>query len=201
MYTQITKNEGIAATIIGEGRIAAFPTGTSYGLAADALQGFALQRLRQLKNRPTAKTFTIMLTVSLWDKYLLLTNDERKLLNQYKDQPLTLLVKPKPSLEHLAKNGFVGLRVIDHPLMKALAEAARVPLTATSANQADQKPCHSVDCIVKTFPGRIDETTYDLSLGCILDGGTLSENPSTTIAKLEKDKIKIVRQGALIFPL
>lgn len=182
-----------------EGRLVAFPTGTAYGLAADAQQGFALQRLRNLKHRPTKKSFTVFLKETLWDNFFELTPEEKKLLQANQNQPLTLLVRPKPSLEHLAQENRIGLRVIDHPLMQSLADEFSGPLTATSANKSGEEPCYSPDAIEKTFPWLIDQhNTYDLSLAAIIDAGELPPNPPTTIARLDGEKVTIIRQGSLL---
>jgi L-threonylcarbamoyladenylate synthase len=209
-YAKRTTNISDAVKILRDGRVVAFPTGTSYGLAVDALQGFALQRLRNLKGRPSDKAFTIFLKNDLWDKFLRLTSQEIKLLKEMKGKPLTLLVKPAESLAHLAQERRVGLRVIDHPLMKQLADAVDVPLTATSANIAGHASCFDIKCIEKSFPGKLDpsdrrygdivaagDTTYDLSLGVILDGGLLRHSEPTTIAQIKKGAVNIVRQGAM----
>lgn len=187
-----------AVELLREGRLVAFPTGTAYGLAADTLQGFALQRLRNLKARPTAKSFTVFLKEELWDDYFALTTEERQLLQSNRHQPLTLLVHPKSSLQHLVKDDRVGLRVIDHPLMQSLADEFGGPLTATSANKSGQPPCYSPDEIEKAFPYLIDEhNTYDLSLAAILDAGALPANPPTTVVALDSTNITIYRQGKL----
>jgi L-threonylcarbamoyladenylate synthase len=210
MYIIITKDVNKAAEIIKEGRVVAVPTGTSYGLAADCLQGFALQRLRNLKQRPAEKSFTVFMDSSLWDAFLKLTDRERLLLERLAGRPLTLLVKPHEGLAHLAQDNRVGVRAIDHPLMGALATAAQVPLTATSANLSGQLPCQTPTCVRETFPGllpddRLNEakpegasgTTYDLSLGAILDGGRLSPSEPTTIAAITGRTVSIIRPGAL----
>lgn len=176
----------------------AFPTGTSYGLAVDPRQGFALERLRLLKNRPEEKTFTLFMPATLWNQYLNLTSPERDLLARTENQPLTLLVRPQDSLTHLAKDGRVGLRVIDHPMMYELAQAFNGPLTATSANKSGEAPCYSSESIIKLFSGMLDETTYDLSLGYILDGGNLPPRSPSTIAKIVDDKVEIIRKGGLL---
>ncbi len=197
VYSTITKDMPEAVRIISEGRVVAFPTGTSYGLAVDALQGHALQRLRNLKKRPREKTFTIFLRQDLWEQHLNLTPEELAFLDRHANSALTLLVHPKESLQHLAQDGVVGLRLIDHPLMAQLAEAADVPLTATSANLSGEEPCYTTACILEKFPGKIDETTYDLSLGCILDGGELPQKKPTTIARIIDGQVKIIREGTL----
>ena len=208
MYTAVIRDISEATRFIHEGRIVAFPTGTSYGLAADVLQGNALQRLRNLKKRPEEKSFTVFMSENIWQEHLNLTNAEQEFLNGNKNRPITLLVKPNQSLKHLAQDGRhtgeprpigagrIGLRVIDHPLMQKLADEANTPLTATSANIAGEKPCRDLKCILTSFPGKIDETTYDLSLAAILDDGTLPKSKPSTIIKLYKGKPNIIRPGA-----
>lgn len=199
MRVEITKDIRRAVDVIRQGRVVALPTGTAYGLAVDALQGHALQRLRILKHRLSEKTFTVFLLENLWDQFFEISDVEQALLEKHRHQPLTLLLRAKEPIAHLAQNGLVGLRIIDHPLMQQLADAVNVPLTATSANIFDHLPCNSPVAIQAEFPQLIDERSlaYDLSLGCILDGGELPPNPPTTIAKLENDEIKIIRQGTL----
>lgn len=192
-YAESTQDIKSAIRAIKQGRVVAFPTNTTYGLAVDALQGHALQRLRNLKQRPDKKTFSVFLNSSLYEKYFYLTEDEKKFLEE-KNQIFTLLVKPKPTLAHLAQDGLVGLRVIDHPLMQKLADAATVPLTATSANISGRAPCYTPACIRAHFPGKLDESTYDLSLALILDGGQLPQRLPSTIAKLVDGKIQPLKR-------
>lgn len=211
MYAPITSDIQAAIATIKSGRVVAFPTGTSYGLAADALQGHALQRLRNLKMRPQEKTFTVFMQPALWHTYLNLTSEETDFLQAHDNQAITLLVEPRQPLMHLQQQGRLGLRVIDHPIMQALAESLNVPLTATSANVSGQSACHDMVCLAKSFPGKLTNelltvhedheprgsagTTYDLSLGCILDGGTLPPSKPSTIVKLEGHHPIIVRPG------
>ncbi len=197
MYAIVTKDVEIASRIIREGRVVAFPTGTSYGLAANALAGHALQRVRNLKKRPQEKPLSIFMPETLWETYLELSPKERIFLQQHAGAALTLLVRPKASLAHLAHEGRVGLRVIDHPLMQQLVDATQLPLTATSANIAGEHACYDTACIEAAFPGKQD-TTYDLSLGCILDGGPLVVKGASTIVQITDSEVQIIRQGALV---
>lgn len=210
MYATISPDVKLAATALRQGRAAAVPTGTSYALAVDALQGHALQRLRRLKGRPAEKSFSVFLDESAWDEFLRLTDRERAALRALAGRPLTLLIEPTPDLTHLARDGLVALRVIDHPLMAALAAALPRPLTATSANRSGEPPCFTPACVRAAFSNPLPDdylgedeprgtsgTTYDLSLATILDGGELSKNPPTTIAKINRGTVTIIRQGTL----
>lgn len=208
-YPLLTKDISKAVEMIASGRAVAFPTGTSYGLAVDALQGHALQRLRNLKGRDVEKTFTICLRENLWDTFLDLTDIDKELFKKYTGKAVTVLVSPKSALEHLAHKGRVGLRIADHPVMQQFVNACDVPITATSANISGQPPCYIPECITKSFPGLLDpedtrhgdirragHTTYDLSLGAILDVGQLTTKGASTIIQAGKDgKIEVVRQG------
>lgn len=196
MYATRTTNISIAQKTIAEGRIVAFPTGTSYGLAVNALSGHALQRLRNIKKRPAEKTFSVFMDESLWDTYLDLSQEERELLQRYEHTALTLLVRPKKSLEHLAQDGRIGLRVIDNNMMGEFADMTNLPLTATSANVSGEEACYNPDDIEQALPAK-DGTTYDLSLGCILDGGKLQPGHISTVASYSDGKMTVIRQGSL----
>lgn len=196
-YAKITKDIGYAKRVIEQGRIVAFPTGTCYGLAVNALFGPALQRLRNIKKRPQEKTFTVFMDESLWDTYLDLKPEEEKMLHAYAHTALTLLVRPKEQLAHLAQDGLIGLRVIDNAIMKDFAHATLLPMTATSANISGQDPCTKAEEIEEALPSR-DGMTYDLSLGCVLDGGELKQGVVSTIARLNAGNVEIIRQGALM---
>jgi len=212
MLSHVTLTEDIllAAKSITDGRVVAVPTGTSYALAADALQGWAIQRVRILKDRPDEKSFTVFMAPHLWDTYLDVSDAERSVLERMSDMPLTLLVKPQAALSHLAIDGRIGVRLIDHPLMAELAQKVAVPLTATSANRSGQTPCQTPECIVSTWPSIVPDdqlreqdprgasgTTYNLSLAVIVDGGVLPAVEPTTIAQLDGDQVRIIRQGQL----
>lgn len=207
MYAPVTNDIKEAVRIITQGRIVAFPTGTSYGLAVDALQGYALQRLRNLKKRPREKTFTVFLRSDLISRFFEVSPEEEAFLEKHENTALTLLLTPREALQHIAHEGTVGLRVIDHPVMQALADQVDVPLTATSANTSGEAACYTAECIHEAFPGKVTldggeqektgNTTYDLSLGCILDGGNLQEGRVSTIVRLDTEKVTVVRPGSV----
>jgi L-threonylcarbamoyladenylate synthase len=199
MRIPVTTDIAYAADIIRQGRVVAFPTGTAYGLAVDALQGFALQRLRNLKQRPEEKSFTVCIRPDLWDDFVQLSNVERQLMQALHGKSITMLVTAQKPLHHLAQAGRIGLRLVDHPLMQQFVESVSVPITATSANLSGQPSCFSPQAIETAFPLVADGTTYTLSLGAILDGGTLPERAASTIMCVNRDgaTAEIVRVGVV----
>lgn len=199
MILPVTTDIDYAVNIIRQGRVCAFPTGTAYGLAADTQQGFALQRLKNLKQRPAEKSFTVCMKETLLDRYVIISDLERQIMQKLQGQSVTVLLRPQDNLAHLAREGRVGVRLIDHPVMRQFVEALSVPVTATSANSAGQPSCYDPECIVAAFPSRTDETTYNLSLGAIIDGGQLPESKASTIIRINQavNRLEIVRPGAL----
>ncbi len=209
MSASLTTNISEAVAAIQSGRVVAFPTGTSYGLGADALQGHAIQRVRNLKARPADKALTVCMKPELYDTYFSLTEAEASLIQKYTGQAVTVLLTPQESLAYLSQNGKVGLRMVDHPMMKELVQQLDVPITATSANISGQESCYDTKCIQDSFPGIVKPegedptlgTTYDLSLAVILDAGQLPSTPASTLVSVEDGKLQVLRQGSVTVEL
>jgi len=168
--------------------IVAFPTGTSYGLGVNALDKVALDKLTNLKGRDGEKAYSILLPTKNPETFVNLSAEEKKVLEKFKDKPLTLLVKPKAPLDHLAKDGHVGVRTADHPFTKGLADLLEFPITATSANRTGENPAYSTEELAKMF----EKETF-----MAVDGGTLPTLKASTVAKFENGKWEVLREGEI----
>jgi len=176
-------------SLLSRGDIIAFPTGTTYGLAVNALDVAALKRLTDLKGRGAEKAYMLLLPAKEVDTYVELTEQEKTALQAFADKPLTLLVKPRPMLEALAKDGRAGVRTPDHPFTKELVGMLKFPVTATSANRSGEPPASSVEELMKAFP--------DASFMAV-DGGTLPKRKPSTVASWNNGKWEIVREGDVL---
>lgn len=174
-------------SILSNDEIVGFPTGTVYGLGVNALSKNALQALSDLKGRDPNKTYSILLPVDSMDTYVDLNQQEvNALTTKLANTPLTLLVKAREPLAHLALNGLVGVRTADHPFTQELVKQIQFPVTATSANKSGQKAARSTEEIRTAFP----EAEF-----MVVDGGTLPEQQPSTIAQLENGTWKLLRKG------
>jgi len=174
--------------LLKKGEIVAFPTGTSYGLGVNVIDTTALNKLIELKGRTGEKAFSILLPSKEQSKYVDISDQEKNVLEKFTDKPLTLLVKARDPIKHIAKDGMVGVRTADHPFTKALTELLEFPITATSANHTGEEPAYSVDELVKMFPS---------SNFMAIDGGKLPKNPPSTVAKFENNKWTLLREGTI----
>ncbi len=177
-----------AAAILKAGDVLCFPTGTSYGLGANALSEPALAKLTALKGRDPEKSYSVILPEKNPGDFAEFTDAEKKALAAFACQPLTLLVKAKPPLKLIAKDGRAGIRTADHPFTKELAKALDFPFTATSANASGGAPAYSVDDLYRIFP-RADFKA--------IDGGATQEKKASTVAAFVDGEWKVYREGAI----
>ena len=181
-----------AVSVLRNGGMVVFPTETLYGLAVDALNREAIDRLVSTKGREEGKPIALIapdrdsacqLAVSL-DDYSL------RLMDEHWPGPLTLILKARPELHPalLNRNGGVGVRVSSHPTAQALARGLGRPITATSANLSGRPAAARVE--------DLDPALLRLA-DMVLDGGPCPGGPGSTIVDAGSDPPRILRQGAV----
>ena len=138
LLTANSKAIAEAAQILRAGGLVAFPTETVYGLAADAGQDAAVQRIFAAKGRPDSHP--LIVHVARPEDATVFARDvpafAQRLMHAFWPGPLTLIV-PAPSTQAPEVTGgtsTVAVRVPDHAATRALCDACGWPLTATSAN-------------------------------------------------------------------
>jgi L-threonylcarbamoyladenylate synthase len=83
--------------------------------------------------------------------------------------------------------GTVALRCPAHPVMRALLKGARRPLAAPSAMPAARISPTSAEHVRRTLEGRIP---------LILDGGATHVGLESTIVKVDRDSLRLLRPEA-----
>lgn len=180
-----------AAAVIRQGGIVAFPTETYYGLAVDALDALALERLFALKGRGSEKASALLVAdFAMFAGLCAEVSDRARVLAAaHWPGPLTLALPARPQLPSaIVSDGCVAARVSSHPVAHALVVAAGRPITATSANPAGTPPARTAEQVMAYFSGR------DFHL---LDGGQTPGGPPSTLARVVGENVEIVRQGAV----
>ncbi len=190
-----------AAAVLQEGGLVVFPTETVYGLAANAADPKAMQRLREVKNRPADKPFTVHIARKdrLHQYVPELSRTGAQLVRKGWPGPLTLIfsvtgphdapVAEQVSPEAMAgiyRNGTIGLRCPNAPVATALLDLLDVPIVAASANPAGQAPAVNAVEAMAYLDGEID---------VVLDAGRCRYAKASTIVRVEGDRADIVREG------
>lgn len=182
-----------AGRLIAAGGLVAFPTETVYGLGADATDPMAVAALYAAKGRPSfnpliahAPSLDAARRLGRFDAMAAL------LAETFWPGPLTLVV---PCAEDgpvcdLARAGLpsVALRAPDHPVARALIEAAGRPVVAPSANRSGRVSPTSAAHVLEDLDGLID---------AVVDGGDTVVGVESTIVACLDGTPRLLRPGGL----
>ncbi|WP_312910187.1 L-threonylcarbamoyladenylate synthase [Natronosalvus caseinilyticus] len=126
-----------AATAIRTGSLVVYPTETVYGLAANALDPTAVERVFEVKRRDRSKPISFAVpSVPAALEHVNASDRERQFMARFLPGPVTVLCRRREIVPDVLTAGDerVGVRVPDHDLALRLCERAETPITATSAN-------------------------------------------------------------------
>jgi len=178
-----------AAEMIRDGLVVAYPTDTLYGLAVDPRNAEAVQRLYALKGRPETSALTLIAAdIDQLRSAAELSAPARRLAAAFWPGPLTIVLRAKAAVAPaLAGGTSVGVRVPDHPVATALARAAGVCVTATSANRSGATAASSADAAMTALP----------DLDAVIDAGPARGGAPSTIVDASGAEISLIRAGAV----
>lgn len=186
----------LAVKVLNNGGIVVFPTSTSYGLAVDAGNRKAVQRLYLLKGRDFNNPIHVIAKDLKQAEGLVKFNAAAKhIAKEFWPGPLTLVLPLKKigdSWRRLsARTKTLGVRVPDLPIMSALLDAFGSPITATSANLSGKPNTYSIAEVKKQFIRNQQKPDF------YLDGGVLKKNKPSTIIQIEGRHVTLLREGQL----
>jgi tRNA threonylcarbamoyl adenosine modification protein (Sua5/YciO/YrdC/YwlC family) len=168
--------------VLENGGIIVYPTDTFYGIGCDINNKRAIQRVYRLKNRPLKQPFSFVCdSLKEISRYAQVSNYAYKTMNRLLPGPYTFILEgtrlvPKMML---TKRKTVGIRVPDNNICLAIVRTFGRPIISTSAGYDD--------------PESIVEA-YGPNLDLIVDGGVLSQSPSSVVSLID-DAPEIIREG------
>jgi L-threonylcarbamoyladenylate synthase len=187
-------DESIAQAIaaLRAGQVVVYPTETFYGIAVDAFDPAALERIFAIKGRDAAKTIAL---IAHDDAAAFAIAGEvppsaRRLARTFWPGPLTLVIPARAGLPAplVGPGGGVGVRVSSHPIARALAKGLGRAITATSANRAGAPPARTV---------AEARAALGLAVDLFVDGGTLTGGLSSTVVQCGHEGVTLIRAGAI----
>lgn len=186
------ENLADALAALKRGEAIVFPTETLYGLGADALNFSAVEKIFQLKGRNPDNPLPVLVADRAMLNYLVgeVTPLAEKLMAHFWPGPLTLVLPARNDIPRplVNRQGGIGVRLSSQPIATELVRLLGHPLTATSANPSGQPGAHTVLEAKNYFSAKI--TSY-------VDGGALTSPTGSTVAAVEKDKLRIIRAGEI----
>ncbi len=178
-----------AAKVLGFGGIVVYPTETLYGLGANALDDNAVQRVFEIKGRDLNKPSSVAFrNLEQAKKFLILDPLTEKLAKKFLPGPLAIILNSKIEFAQFLGGNKISIRIPDHPVAKALLDAVKFPITATSANLSGGKdPITALDAI--------EQVGYKVDL--ILDAGKCKYGKPSTVVDCSSGGIEVIREGAI----
>lgn len=179
---KIGKDISLAASIIKDGGIVAYPTETVYGIGALATNEKAIRRVFEIKKRPITQPLSIAVS-SLEMMESVAQIECVDFIKKFLPGPVTVILKKKKVLPDIltSGSGYVGIRYPDDPVALKLISMTG-PIVSTSANLHGEKD-----------PVIAEEIT--IAVDYVLDGGRSRYGAPSTIVDLHE--YTIVRKGVM----
>ena len=185
-----------------EGCVVGVPTETVYGLAADALNVNAVERLFEMKGRCSDSPFAISVPgrEAAEDFICEMSPLSRRLCHRCWPGPLTLVApctSPYSALTQLpegvrqrisGEHGCVGFRVVDHRILGGVHRYLSGPLVLTSANLHGEKPPTTAEGVAEQLGD---------ALPLLLDDGPTRYGGASTVARVRGNRLEILREGVI----
>lgn len=181
-----------AGQVLRSGKLVIIPTETVYGLAANALDPKAVQRIFEAKGRPSDNP--LIVHIEARHEVDLLAREvpdyAEKLMDTFWPGPLTLVMRKQPCVPDSTTAGLdtVAIRLPANGIALRIIRAANTPLAAPSANR--------FMAISPTRPDHIDPQLAAF-VECLIDGGACDVGLESTVVDCTGVKAKILRPGRI----
>lgn len=179
----ILKNDGVISV----------PTDTVYGICARINSINAYNKLADIKDRPSNKSFPVMCADKEQIESIAIVDERiQKLINAFMPGPVTLVLNKRPEVLTYINNGGLNnslemaIRMAPTEILKELIYKVGSPIFMTSANHSGEPTCKNLDEIERTCP----------TLDGMMEGDVLFAQASTII-DCTSDVIKIQREGPI----
>jgi L-threonylcarbamoyladenylate synthase len=182
-----------AVRVLKDGGLVAYPTESFYALGVPATDEEAVMRLFELKKRPPEKALPLI----VGDMDILasivtsIPAQAKALIEEYWPGPLNILFEAQKNLPLPLTGGSnrVAVRIPGDRTALKLARAAKLPITATSANPSGQPPAQTVSEVKNYFDGKVD---------VIIDAGATPGGRPSTIVDATVTPLIILREGSIV---
>jgi L-threonylcarbamoyladenylate synthase len=186
------KAVGRAAELLRRGEVVALPTETVYGLAANALDVTAVEKIFRIKGRPAHNPIIVHVASLEMAKRCVadIPALADRLAKAFWPGPLTLVLPRASAIPEIVTAGgqTVGVRWPSHPLIQAVIRECDFPLAAPSANLSNQVSPTNAGHVLKQLSGKI---------AAIVDGGQASVGIESSVLDLTVSPPEILRPGMI----
>lgn len=181
------------ASILKEDGVISVPTDTVYGICARINSSKAYDKLVNVKNRPSNKSFPVVCSdIEQIKSIAIVDKRSEKLIKAFMPGPITLVLNKRPEAFSYINNAGMretdelAVRMAPSKFLEELIKEVGSPLFLTSANKSGKTACKTLEEIEKMCP----------TLDGMVEGEVLFGEASTIIDCRSSD-INIQRQGPI----
>lgn len=181
-----------AAEVLREGGLAAIPTETVYGLAANALDENAVRNIFIAKGRPQDNPLIVHIAnlKMLYPLVREIPDIALALAERFWGGPLTMIFPKSAKIPNVTSGGLdtVAIRMPESKAALDIIKKCGFPLAAPSANLSGKPSPTTAQHVYEDLNGRIP---------LIIDGGECSVGVESTVICFKSGKIHILRPGGV----
>jgi L-threonylcarbamoyladenylate synthase len=181
-----------AAECLRAGEAVALPTETVYGLAANALDPAAVERIYRIKGRPAHNPLIVHVASGPLARACVRDWPDAadRLARAFWPGPLTLVLPRSPRIPDVVTAGgdTVGVRWPSHPFIQEVIRTCGFPLAAPSANPANQLSPTCAEHVAAALGHRI---------ALIVDGGPAQVGIESTVLDISGPEARLLRPGMI----
>jgi len=182
-----------AIEVLRQGGIVIFPTDTAFGIGCRIDDERSIERLFNLRKRPTAQATPVLFDNKERVKEYLLPFDSRieEMMDKYWPGALTIVLPCIiDKVPNLVRGGGpnLGVRIPDHPIVWDLVKGVGVPILGPSANFHGEATPYAFEALDKELIKLADYT---------IEGKTKGLGLTSTVVDASKTPWEIIRQGSV----
>jgi len=179
-----------AAGLLARGEIVGMPTETVYGLAADAENPRAVEKIFAAKGRPQDNPLIVHIAdIERLEEYAhSIPAIAYRLAEKFWPGPLTMVLPKKEIIPDVTSAGLntVGIRMPCHEAARSLIRLSGKALAAPSANISGSPSPTEAAHVMADMQGRIP---------AVVDGGSCPVGVESTVISFEGASVRILRPG------
>lgn len=180
-------------SLLRDGGVIIYPTGTTYALGCNALKERAVERICRIRNiSPSAHPLSVICyDMSTISDYAQISTPVYKAMKRNLPGAFTFILPGKrvlPKIFRSRKSGEIGIRMPQSPILAEILQVLEAPLMTASLPTDEYD-----DWAYQTDPELIEET-FGHMVDLVIDGGTGTMGVST-IVDCRDDDLEIMRQG------
>lgn len=188
------ENIEIVGKALYSGELAAVPTETVYGLAANALNGNAVKAIFEAKGRPMDNPLIVHISdfkqIEEFNLVREIPEKAYRLAEKFWPGPLTIIMPKGMAVPNEVSAGLetVAVRFPSHPVIQAVITAAGCPLAAPSANTSGAPSPTTASHVMHDMSGKIPY---------VVDGGMCEVGVESTVITVAEEVPMLLRPGGI----